>query len=97
VSGSHELLPVLASAATQPELPLSPKQFSLRELVPAPSDTVLTRSQILDAAWDLAYDGTSSVVDQYVTRLAVSSMSVRAAPPADRPRHGRRLRHHEQG
>ena len=30
---------------------------------------VLTRSQILDAAWDFAYDGSSNVVDQYVTYL----------------------------
>ncbi|HEX9034731.1 MAG TPA: winged helix-turn-helix domain-containing protein, partial [Streptosporangiaceae bacterium] len=30
---------------------------------------VLTRSQILEAAWDFAYEGTSNVVDQYVTYL----------------------------
>ena len=30
---------------------------------------MLSRSQILDAAWDFAYDGTSNVVDQYVTYL----------------------------
>jgi hypothetical protein len=81
----------------------SPSSRCLRSSPPsancsnATPSTVLTRSQILDAAWDLAYDGTCNVVDQYVTRLAVSSMSVRAAPPADRPRHGRRLRHQEQG
>jgi two-component system OmpR family response regulator len=30
---------------------------------------VLTRSQFLEAAWDIAYDGTSNVVDQYVNYL----------------------------
>jgi two-component system OmpR family response regulator len=51
------------------ELQLSPKEFSLLELFLRHPDTVLTRSQILDAAWDFAYDGTSNVVDQYVTYL----------------------------
>lgn len=31
--------------------------------------TVLSRSQIIDAAWDFAYDGGSNVVDQYVNYL----------------------------
>ena len=31
--------------------------------------TVLTRSQIIEAVWDFAYDGTSNVVDQYVNYL----------------------------
>jgi two-component system OmpR family response regulator len=51
------------------ELQLSPKEFSLLELFLRHAGTVLTRSQILDAAWDFAYDGTSNVVDQYVTYL----------------------------
>ena len=51
------------------ELQLSPKEFSLLELILRHPGTVLTRSQILDAAWDFAYDGTSNVVDQYVTYL----------------------------
>jgi len=51
------------------ELQLSPKEFSLLELFLRHPGTVLTRSQILDAAWDFAYDGTSNVVDQYVTYL----------------------------
>ena len=51
------------------ELRLSPKEFSLLELFLRHPGTVLTRSQILDAAWDFAYDGTSNVVDQYVTYL----------------------------
>ena len=50
-------------------LQLSPKEVSLLELFLRHPGTVLTRSQILDAAWDFAYDGTSNVVDQYVTYL----------------------------
>jgi len=51
------------------ELQLSPKEFALLELFLRHAGTVLTRSQILDAAWDFAYDGTSNVVDQYVGYL----------------------------
>jgi two-component system, OmpR family, response regulator len=51
------------------ELRLSPKEFTLLELFLKYPGAVLTRSQILDAAWDFAYDGTSNVVDQYVTYL----------------------------
>jgi two-component system OmpR family response regulator len=51
------------------ELQLSPKEFVLLELFLRHPGSVLTRSQILEAAWDFAYDGTSNVVDQYVTYL----------------------------
>jgi len=51
------------------ELRLSPKEFALLELFLRHPGLVLTRSQILEAAWDFAYDGTSNVVDQYVTYL----------------------------
>ena len=51
------------------ELQLSPKEFALLELFLRHPGSVLTRSQILEAAWDFAYDGTSNVVDQYVTYL----------------------------
>jgi two-component system, OmpR family, response regulator len=51
------------------ELQLSPKEFALLELFLRHVGSVLTRSQILDAAWDFAYDGSSNVVDQYVTYL----------------------------
>ena len=53
----------------QTELQLSPKEFSLLELFLRHPGVVLTRTQILEAAWDFAYDGTSNVVDQYVTYL----------------------------
>lgn len=51
------------------EIPLSPKEFSLLELFLRHPGQVLTRSQIIDAVWDFAYDGTSNVVDQYVKYL----------------------------
>ncbi len=51
------------------ELQLSPKEFSLLELFLRHPGLVLTRSQIIEAAWDFAYDGTSNVVDQYVKYL----------------------------
>jgi two-component system, OmpR family, response regulator len=51
------------------ELHLTPKEFALLELFLRHPGVVLTRSQILEAAWDFAYDGTSNVVDQYVTYL----------------------------
>jgi len=51
------------------EIHLSPKEFSLLELFLRHPGAVLTRSQIIDAVWDFAYDGTSNVVDQYVKYL----------------------------
>ena len=51
------------------EVRLSPKELSLLELFLRHPGAVLTRSQILDAAWDFAYDGGSNVVDQYVKYL----------------------------
>ncbi len=51
------------------EIDLSPKEFALLELFLRHPGVVLTRSQIIEAVWDFAYDGTSNVVDQYVTYL----------------------------
>ena len=51
------------------ELELSPKEFALLELFLRHPGTVLTRTQIIEAVWDFAYDGTSNVVDQYVNYL----------------------------
>ena len=51
------------------ELSLSPKEFSLLEFFLRHPGTVLSRSQIIDAVWDFAYDGTSNVVNQYVKYL----------------------------
>src|SRR5690242_15137036 len=51
------------------ELQLSPKEFALLELFLRHAGSVLTRSQMLEAAWDSPYDGSSNIVDQYVTYL----------------------------
>ncbi|MGA8248987.1 MAG: response regulator transcription factor [Nocardioides sp.] len=51
------------------ELELSPKEFALLEFFLRHPGTVLTRTQIIEAVWDFAYDGTSNVVDQYVNYL----------------------------
>jgi two-component system, OmpR family, response regulator len=53
----------------QAELHLSPKELSLLEFFLRHPGTVLTRSQIIEAVWDFAYDATSNVVDQYVAYL----------------------------
>jgi two-component system OmpR family response regulator len=51
------------------ELHLSPKEFALLELFLQHPGDVLTRSRIIEAVWDFAYDGGSNVVDQYVNYL----------------------------
>jgi two-component system, OmpR family, response regulator len=51
------------------EIELSPKEFVLLELFLRHPGEVLTRTAILDHAWDFAYDGTSNVVDVYVRYL----------------------------
>src|SRR6516164_6946729 len=51
------------------ELHLSPKEFALLEFFLRHPGVVLTRSQLIDAVWDFAYDGGSNVVDQYVNYL----------------------------
>src|SRR6266851_5085351 len=51
------------------ELRLSPKEFALLELFLRHPDQVLTRTRILEHAWDCAYDGGSNVIDQYVGYL----------------------------
>ena len=80
------------------ELQLSPKEFSLLELFLRHPGAVLTRSQILDAAWDFAYDGTSNVVDQYVTYLRKKVDVPFGRRDLETVRGmGYRLRHEEQG
>ncbi len=51
------------------ELRLSPKELALLQLFLRHPGDVLTRSQIIEAVWDFAYDGGSNVVDQYVNYL----------------------------
>jgi two-component system OmpR family response regulator len=51
------------------EVHLSTKEFALLELFLRFPDQVLTRTRLLDHAWDFTFDGTSNVVDQYVAYL----------------------------
>lgn len=51
------------------ELALSPKEMAVLELLMRNAGDVVTRTQILDHAWDFAYDGGSNVVDQYIAYL----------------------------
>ncbi len=48
---------------------LSPKEFDLLEFLMRHPDQLVSRQQILDHVWDFAYDGTSNVVDQYMSYL----------------------------
>ena len=70
VEGDLRLEPVSKRAwRGTSEIELSAKEFAVLELFLRHPGAVLTRAQILAAAWDIAYDGTSNVVDQYVNYL----------------------------
>jgi two-component system OmpR family response regulator len=51
------------------EVPLSPKEFALLETFMRRPGQVLTRVQLLEHAWDFAYENRSNVVDVYVRYL----------------------------
>lgn len=51
------------------ELDLSAKEFALLELFMRRPGVVLTRPQLLDGAWDIAFESRSNVVDVYVRYL----------------------------
>jgi two-component system OmpR family response regulator len=51
------------------ELALSPKEMAVLELLMRHPGEVVTRTQLLERAWDFAYDGVSNVVDQYIAYL----------------------------
>ena len=51
------------------ERALSAKQFALLELFIRRPGVVLTRTQLLDGAWDIAFEARSNVVDVYVRYL----------------------------
>jgi two-component system OmpR family response regulator len=53
----------------QTEVTLTAKEFSVLELFMRYPGETLTRTRILEHAWDFAYDATSNVVDQYVGLL----------------------------
>ena len=48
---------------------LTPKQFSLLELLMRHRDEVLSKSTILEHVWDFAYDGHPNIVEVYVRQL----------------------------
>jgi two-component system, OmpR family, response regulator len=51
------------------EIELSPKEFALLETFMRRPNQVLTRLQLLEHAWDFAYENRSNVVDVYVRYL----------------------------
>jgi two-component system OmpR family response regulator len=51
------------------ELDLSAKEFALLELFMRRPGVVLSRAQLLDGAWDIAFEARSNVVDVYVRYL----------------------------
>ncbi|HLY86510.1 MAG TPA: response regulator transcription factor [Gaiellaceae bacterium] len=53
----------------QSELDLSAKEFALLEVFMRRAGVALTRTQLLDGAWDIAFESRSNVVDVYVRYL----------------------------
>jgi two-component system, OmpR family, response regulator len=51
------------------ELDLSPKEFTLLEAFMRRPGEVLTRADLLEVGWDMAYDNRSNIVDAYVRLL----------------------------
>ena len=51
------------------ELLLSAKEFALLETFMRSPDQALSRNALLEAAWDMAYENRSNVVDVYVRYL----------------------------
>jgi two-component system, OmpR family, response regulator len=51
------------------ELDLSAKEFSLLELFMRRPGVTLSRTQLLDGAWDIAFESRSNVIDVYVRYL----------------------------
>jgi len=51
------------------EIELSAKEFALLQLFMRRPGETLSRQQLLEGAWDMAFDGRSNVVDVYVRYL----------------------------
>jgi two-component system OmpR family response regulator len=51
------------------EIELSPKELTLLELFMRRPGTVLSRSELLDGAWDMAFERRSNIIDVYVRAL----------------------------
>ena len=50
-------------------VPLTPRQFSLLELLMRRPDEVLSKARILEHVWDFAFDGDPNIVEVYVRQL----------------------------
>jgi len=72
----------LAGLASGDRASAVPKEFSLLECS-LRIRALCFPPQIIDAAWDFAYDGGSNVVDQYVNYCAEDRCAVRTARPGD--------------
>ncbi len=57
-----------ASRAGRP-LHLTPKAFALLEYLMRRPGKVVSRTELLEHVWDFAYEGSSNVVDAYVSRV----------------------------
>jgi two-component system OmpR family response regulator len=51
------------------EIPLSTKEFALLEIFMRRPDEVLSRYDLLEHAWDFAYENRSNIIDVYVGHL----------------------------
>ncbi|MHB8641621.1 MAG: response regulator transcription factor [Gaiellaceae bacterium] len=51
------------------ELDLSAREFALLELLMRRPGTALTRGQLLEGVWDMAYERRSNIVDVYIRQL----------------------------
>jgi len=51
------------------DLELTPKAFALLEYLMRRPGEVVSRADLLEHVWDFAYDGSSNVVDAYVSRV----------------------------
>ena len=51
------------------EISLSPKEFSLLELLMRNAGAVVSRNSITEQLWDFAHEGGSNIIDVYVRRL----------------------------
>jgi len=62
-------LPTVQVVPFPVELDLSAKEFALLELFMRRAGETLSRVQLLDGAWDMAFESRSNVVDVYVRYL----------------------------
>lgn len=51
------------------EVELTAKEFAVLEHLASNAGLVVSKSQIIEAVWDLAYDGDPNIVEVYVSAL----------------------------